>query len=335
LEKRKRNVLIVIYLGKNIEISEYITGGIIMNVFNSITELIGNTPLVRLNKFPKSCNIFVKCEFMNPYSVKDRPVLNIILEAEKKGKIKPGSTLIEATSGNTGMAIAFIAAIRGYKVILCMSEIQSIERRQVLKALGAELVLTPKELGTKGARERMLQILEENPDYFYVAQHFNLDNPGMHYRTTGPELWRDTDGEIDILVAGLGTGGTICGSGKFLKEKKPELKTVAVEPENAPFVAKGIWNMHKIMGISPGFIPDTLSKEYIDEIELVSEEDAFAMCRRLAREEGFLVGISSGSVAVTLERLANKPENAGKTIVGIFPDSGERYLSVEGLFDVS
>ena len=305
-----------------------------MKIYDSLIDLVGNTPLLRLNKFPKTCNLYVKCEFLNPYSVKDRPMLNIILEAEKKGLIKPGSTLIEATSGNTGMAIAFIGALRGYKVILYMSEIQSIERRQVLKALGAELVLTPKELGTKGARERMLEELEKNPDYFYIAQHFNLDNPAMHYRTTGPELWRDTDGQIDILVAGLGTGGTICGSGKFLKEQKPGVRTVAIEPANAPFVKEGVWNMHKIMGLSPGFIPGTLSREFIDEIELVSEEEAFIMCRRLAREEGLLVGISSGSVAVVMERLAKRPENADKTIVGVFADSGQRYLSVEGLFDV-
>jgi len=305
-----------------------------MKIYDSLVDLVANTPLLRLNTFPKGCNVLAKCEFMNPYSIKDRPVLNIILEAEKKELIKPGSTLIEATSGNTGMAIAFIAAIRGYKVILCMSEIQSLERRQILQALGAELILTPKELGTKGAREKMLEILEENPDYFYVAQHFNLDNPAMHYKTTGPELWSDTDGEIDILVAGLGTGGTISGTGKFRKEKKPSLRTVAVEPENAAFVKCGEWNMHKIMGISPGFIPDTLLREYIDDIDLVSEQDAYAMCRKLAKEEGILVGISSGAVAVTLERLASRPENAGKTIVGVFVDTGERYLSVDGLFNV-
>ena len=303
-----------------------------MKVYDSLVDLVGNTPLLRLNKFPKTCNLYVKCEFLNPYSIKDRPMLNIILEAEKKELIKPGSTLVEATSGNTGMAIAFIGALRSYKVILYMSEIQSIERRQVLKALGAELVLTPKEFGTKGAMDRLLEDKKNNPDYFYIAQHFNLDNPAMHYKTTGPELWRDTDGQIDILVAGLGTGGTICGSGKFLKEQKPGLRTVAIEPANAPFVKEGIWSMHKIMGISPGFIPDTLSREFIDEIELVSEEESFAMCRRLAKEEGVLVGISSGSVAVVMERLAKKSENAGKTIVGVFPDTGQRYLSVEGLF---
>ena len=207
-----------------------------MKLYNNMSELVGKTPMVRLHTLSDKAEIYAKCEFLNPFSLKDRPMLNIIEEAEKRGDIKPGATLIESTSGNTGMAIAYIAAIKGYKAILVMSEIQSIERRQVMKALGAEIVLTPKELGTKGAKARMHEIMEENPEYFYVGQHYNLDNPEAHYKTTGPEIWEDTDGKIDIFVAGVGTGGTICGTGKYLKEQNPNVKTVGIEPLEAPFI---------------------------------------------------------------------------------------------------
>ena len=305
-----------------------------MNYANTIADLIGHTPLVKLQKLSTEANLFAKCEFLNPISVKDRPVLNIINVAERNGVIKPGDTLIEITSGNTGMAIAFIAAVKGYKTILVMSEIQSVERRKVMKAFGAELILTPAAEGTVGARKRLQEILKEHPEYFYVGQHQSPANPEAHYLTTGPELWKDTDGKIDILVAGLGTGGTICGTGKYLKEQNQSVQLVAVEPFEAPYISQGIFKPHRIMGTAPGFVPETLDREIIDEIMLIKEDEAFAMCRQLANQEGMLVGISSGAVAHIMRELAKRPENQGKNIVGIFSDSGQRYLSVEGLFDV-
>lgn len=303
-----------------------------MKYYNDITGLIGQTPLLRLSRFAGEYQIFAKCEFMNPLSLKDRPVLQIILDAEAAGKIKPGDTLIEATSGNTGMAVAYVAAIKGYKAILVMSEIQSIERRKVLKALGAELILTPASQGTKGARQRLKEILAEHPEYFYVGQHVNPSNPKAHYLTTGPEIWQDTEGEIDILVAALGTGGTICGAGRYLKEQNPDVQLIAVEPEEAPFISQGKFQPHRMMGTAPGFVPKTLDRDIIDEIFLVSEAQAFETCRRLARLEGMLVGISSGAVAEAARKAALRPENTGKVIVGVFADTGQRYLSVEGLF---
>jgi len=304
-----------------------------MDFAKDLTELIGNTPLLRLGRFAPGHQIFAKCEFLNPLSLKDRPVLEIITRAEESGQIKPGDTLIECTSGNTGMAIASIAAVKGYKAILVMSEIQSIERRQVLKALGAELILTPKDEGTEGARVKMKEIITQHPEYFYIGQHVNPDNPSAHYRNTGPELWEQTGGKIDILVAGLGTGGTICGSGKFLKEKNPGIKTIAIEPSESPYISKGIFRPHRMMGTSPGFVPETIDRDYIDEIFLVSEDEAFESCRRMAKSEGILVGISSGATAHAAIRIAGRDENSGKVIVCIFADTGQRYLSVEGLFD--
>ena len=304
-----------------------------MKYANSMLDLIGNTPLVRLNKLTDNANLFAKCEFMNPFSVKDRPMLNIINEAEKSGKIKPGDTLIEMTSGNTGMALAYIAALKGYTLILCMSAIQSIERRKVMKALGAMLELTDPELGTKGAKVRMNEIRKQHPEYFYVGQHVNMDNPQAHYKSTGPELWKDTDGSIDVLIAGLGTGGTICGAGRYLKEQNPGVRLIAIEPESAPYISQGIFTPHRMMGTAPGFVPETLDRDILDEIMLVSVEDAFAMCRTLAKTEGILVGITSGAVGCALQRAGDLPGNKGKTLVGIFADSGQRYLSVENLFD--
>jgi cysteine synthase A len=265
-------------------------------------------------------------------SVKDRPVLWIIEEAERAGRLKSGGTLIEATSGNTGIAVAWLAAIKGYRTILVMSEIQSIERRKVLQALGAELVLTPAAEGTAGARRRLQEICAQNPDYFYVGQHVNPNNPQAHFESTGPEIWRDTDGAIDILVAALGTGGTICGAGRYLKSKKPAVELIAIEPTESPFISQGIFKPHRIMGTAPGFIPETLDREVIDEIFLISEEEAFSMCRRIARTEGLLVGISSGAVAQASLEIANRPENGDKTIVCVLADTGERYLSVKDLF---
>jgi cysteine synthase A len=303
-----------------------------MQVFNSIKEIIGKTPLLRLGHLAEDRSIYAKCEFMNPISVKDRPVLQIIEDAEEDGRLKPGSTLIEATSGNTGMAVASIAALKGYRAILVMSEIQSLERRKVLQAFGAELVLTPASDGTAGAMHKLKDIMANHPEYFYIGQHVNPSNPKAHYETTGPEIWADTEGKIDILVAGLGTGGTICGAGRYLKERKPDVKTVAIEPKESPYISQGIFHPHRMMGTAPGFVPETLDREVIDEIFLVSEEQAFRMCRKIARREGILVGISSGAVAHAALSIAERPENENKLIVGIFADTGERYLSVEGLF---
>ena len=303
-----------------------------MSAYRSLEDMIGNTPLLRLKRLAEDWEIYAKCEFMNPLSLKDRPVLQIIEDAERSGQLKPGGTLIEATSGNTGMAVACIAAIRGYKAILVMSEIQSLERRKVLKAFGAELVLTPAAEGTKGARRKLKEIMAEHPEYFYVGQHVNPSNPKAHYRGTGPEIWDDTGGRIDILVAGLGTGGTICGAGRYLKERKPEVQLVAVEPEESPFISQGIFRPHRLMGTAPGFEPETLDREIIDEIMLVSEDEAFERCRQLARQEGLLVGISSGAVAAAALEMAQQPKHAGEVIVCIFADTGQRYLSVEGLF---
>jgi cysteine synthase A len=304
-----------------------------MKTCQSFSELIGNTPLLRLARLDTERQVFAKCEFMNPYSIKDRPVRGIIEDAEKKGKLKPGSTLIEATSGNTGIAVAAMATVRGYRAILVMSEIQSQERRQVLRALGAELILTPAAEGTAGARRKLMEIREDNPDYFYVGQHVNLSNPHAHYTTTGPEIWADTDGRVDILVAGLGTGGTLCGAGRFLKEKKPEVELIAVEPEESPYISQGIFKPHQIMGLASGFVPETIDRDLIDEFVLVSEQQAFEACRDLAKREGLLVGISSGAVARAALRVALRPGNRDKIIVGVFPDTGQRYLSVEGLFE--
>ena len=304
-----------------------------MRAYANVMELIGNTPLLRLGRLAKNSRVYAKCEFMNPLSLKDRAVLQIIEDAEADGRLEPGSTLIEATSGNTGMAVAFLAAIKGYKVILVMSEIQSQERRKILKAFGAELILTPASEGTEGARDKLKAIVAIHPEYFYVGQHVNPSNPEAHYQTTGPEIWTDTDGQVDILIAGLGTGGTICGAGRYLKEKKPEIQLVAVEPEESPYISQGIFKPHRMMGTAPGFVPEMLDREIIDEIFLVNEGDAFAMCRRIAAEEGLLVGISSGAGVCAALTLAERPENSKKVIVLIFADTGQRYLSVDGLFE--
>ncbi len=303
-----------------------------MNIARSAVDLVGRTPLLRLERLCPDHEVLAKCEFLNPVSLKDRPVLRIIEDAEREGRLKPGDTLIEATSGNTGMAVAWIAAVRGYRAILVMSEIQSVERRQVMAAFGAEFVLTPASEGTKGAKRRLMEMLEEHPEYFYVGQHQNPSNPEAHYATTGPELWEDTDGRIGALVAGLGTGGTLCGAGRYLKERNSDVRLVAVEPEEAPFVSEGRFQPHKMMGTAPGFMPETVDRRYIDEFALVGEERAFETCRRIARVEGLLVGITSGAAARAALDLAERPEHRGKTIVCVFADTGQRYLSVEGLF---
>ena len=302
-------------------------------ILDDALQAIGCTPLLRLRRYAPDCpaELLAKLELLNPYSVKDRPVLSMIRAAEDEGFLAPGGTLVEATSGNTGMALAMASTIRGYRCILVMSEIQSVERRMVLRALGAELVLTPREGGTKAAREEAKRIARET-GAFYVGQHDNPANPAAHERTTAEELWRDTDGRIDALVAGLGTGGTLCGVARVLKERKPEFQVFGVEPAEAPFISQGVFRPHRLMGTAPGFVPGVLERDLLDEILLVTEEEAFESCRRIAATEGLLVGISSGAAALAARRLAERPEWSGKTIACVFADSGQRYLSVEGLF---
>jgi cysteine synthase A len=302
-----------------------------MRFYNSVCEMIGATPLLRLERLARQQQVYAKCEFTNPLSLKDRVVLQIVEDAEAEGRLAPGDTLIECTSGNTGMAVASLAAIKGYRAVLVMSEIQSLERRKVLRAFGAELVLTPASEGTAGARRRLEEICAAHPDFFYVGQHVNPSNPRAHYLTTGPEIWEDTGGGVDVLVAALGTGGTLCGAGRFLKERKPDVQLVAVEPQESPTISQGVFRPHRMMGTAPGFVPETLDRSLLDEIVLVSEAEAFAMCRRIAREEGLLVGISSGATAHAALQIAEKSENE-RVIVCIFADTGQRYLSVAGLF---
>ncbi|MBK1854311.1 cysteine synthase A [Verrucomicrobiaceae bacterium 5K15] len=303
-------------------------------IYDNLSELIGNTPLLRLNAYAPGANILAKCEFMNPISIKDRPVREIILQAEARGDLHKGDTIIEATSGNTGMALASIGNRLGYRVIIVMSAIQSVERQMVMRALGAELILTPAELGTKGAKAKLDELCAENPDYFYLGQHRNKDNPKAHYQGTGPEIWQATEGKVDLFVAALGTGGTITGTGSYLKEQNPEIQCIAIEPDIAPYISQGKFQPHRIMGTAPGFVPEALDATVIDAFELISEEEAFAACREIAATEGILVGITSGANAAVAKRLAEMPEHAGKTIVCIFCDTGQRYLSVDGLFDV-
>jgi cysteine synthase A len=304
-----------------------------LTVLHDITGAIGNTPLLRLGRFAKGAKaqVLAKLELLNPYSIKDRPVLFMIRAAAERGDLAPGGTIVEATSGNTGMATAMLSSVLGYRCVLVMSEIQSVERRQVLRALGAELVLTPRAGGTKAAREEAKRIAAES-GAFYLGQHDNPANADAHAETTAEELWRDTGGAIDALVSGLGTGGTLCGVARALKPRKPSFRAIGVEPEESPFISQGVFRPHRMMGTAPGFVPGILDRDLLDEIVLVSEADAFEGCRRIARTEGLLVGITSGAAAVAAERIAARPDFEGKTIVCTFCDTGQRYLSVEGLF---
>jgi cysteine synthase len=301
-----------------------------MKTYNNILETIGKTPLVKLNKLAEGTNatLLVKLEARNPGgSVKDRICQSMIAEAEKAGLIKPGATLIEPTSGNTGIGLAMVAAVKGYKLILTMPETMSVERRNLLKAYGAQLVLTPGPDGMGGAIKKAEELITQTPNSFMPQQFKNLANPKIHRETTGPEIWSDTDGKVDIVVAGVGTGGTITGIAQYIKPLKATFKAVAVEPAGSPVLSGGQKGPHKIQGIGAGFKPDVLNLELVDEIFKVTDNDALQTARQLATREGMLVGISSGAAAYAAIEIAKRPENKGKTIVVILPDTGERYLS--------
>ena len=303
-----------------------------MRVYRKITDLIGGTPLLELTNYEKAnelnAKIYAKLEYFNPAgSVKDRIAKAMLDDAEEKGLLKPGAVIIEPTSGNTGIGLASVAASRGYKVILTMPETMSVERRNLLKAYGAELVLTEGAKGMAGAIAKAKELAEQPPNSYIPSQFTNPANPAVHLKTTGPEIWADTDGKVDIFVAGVGTGGTLSGVGAYLKSQNPNVKVVAVEPATSPVLSGGKAGPHKIQGIGAGFVPDTLNTDIYDEILPVQNEDAFATGRALARSEGVLVGISSGAAVFAAAQLAKRPENAGKVIVALLPDTGERYLS--------
>jgi cysteine synthase A len=303
-----------------------------MNIAKDITELIGNTPLVRLNKLTKGCfaSVVAKLEFFNPgSSVKDRIGLSMIVQAEKEGKINKDTIILEPTSGNTGIALAFICAVKGYKLVLTMPETMSLERRQLLSAFGAEIILTSGSGGMSGAVKKAEELAKSDKRYFIPQQFKNEANPEIHRRTTAKEIWEDTDGKVDILVAGVGTGGTITGIAEVIKKKKSALRVIAVEPKDSPVLSGGEPGVHRIQGIGAGFIPQVLNRDIIDEIIQVSDEDALTTARILAKEEGILAGISSGAAAFAALQAAARKENKGKLIVVILPDTGERYLSTE------
>ena len=303
-----------------------------MAIYKSALDLVGNTPLLEVTHFEKDNNleatVLVKLEYFNPAgSVKDRIAKAIIEDAEKTGKLKPDSGIIEPTSGNTGIGLASVAAAKGYRLIITMPETMSVERRNLMKAYGAELVLTDGAKGMKGAIAKANELAEEIPNSFIAGQFTNPVNPATHKATTGPEIWNDTEGKVDIFIAGVGTGGTLSGVGEYLKSKNPDVKIVAVEPATSPVLSKGTAGPHKIQGIGAGFVPDTLNTKIYDEIITVENEDAFATGKAFPKQEGVLVGISSGAALWAAKELAKRPENKGKTIVALLPDTGDRYLS--------
>lgn len=303
-----------------------------MTVYNNITDLVGGTPLLRLNNYLKAdkyyADILAKLEYLNPAgSVKDRIAKAMIDDAEANGNLKEGSVIIEPTSGNTGIGLAAIAASKGYRIILTMPETMSVERRNLLKAYGAELVLTEGSKGMKGAIAKAKELADTIPNSYTPGQFVNPANPKAHFETTGPEIWNDTDGKVDIFVAGVGTGGTISGVGKYLKNRNPDIKIVAVEPAGSPVLSTGVAGSHKLQGIGAGFVPDTLDTSIYDEIITIEDEQAFETGRKLARSEGLLVGITSGAAVYAASILAKRPENEGKIIVALLPDTGDRYLS--------
>ena len=305
-----------------------------MNIRKNVTELIGNTPLLQVSNIMNSENskatILAKLECFNPTSsAKDRPALEMILDAEEKGILKKGSVIIEPTSGNTGIGLAAIGASRGYKVIIVMPDTMSKERVLLTKAYGAEVILTDGKKGMQGSIDEAVKLSKEHESAFIPAQFDNDANPLSHYKTTGPEIWRDTDGKVDILVAGIGTGGTLSGTGKYLKEQNPDIKVVGVEPLSSPLITKGVFSSHGIQGIGANFIPENLDRDIYDEIIDVSDEDAFTFARKMAQQEGVAVGISSGAALFGAIELSKRPENKGKTIVVILTDTGERYLSTK------
>jgi cysteine synthase A len=303
-------------------------------IVDTVTELIGNTPMLRLNRLAAGleAEILAKLEMFNPYSLKDRPALYMIEEAERSGQLAPGGTIVEASSGNAGTALTYIGRLKGYHVVICMSELMSDEHKRQMRALGAELVLTPAELGIRGSREKARELASSLFNAVYMEQHDNPANVQSHRETTAEEIWRDTDGRVDIFVHGLGSCGTMVGVAQALKARKPSLRCIGFEPEGAALISQGEFQPHRLLGIGPGFVPGLLRRELIDEIVTVRQEDAFATCREIAAKEGLLAGITSGASAAVALELARRRENAGKTIVIIFADEGQGYLSVEGLF---
>jgi cysteine synthase A len=303
-------------------------------IVDSLMELIGQTPVLRLNRYGEGAGaaILAKLEMFNPYSLKDRPAAYMIDDAEGSGKLQPGGTLIEASSGNAGIGLTYIGRLRGYHVVICMSELMSDEHKQLLRALGAELMLTPAELGIQGSREKAQELAESLPNSYYLEQHHNPANARSHYETTAKEIWNDLDGNIDFFIHGLGSCGTITGVARALKKRNPALHIIGIEPEGAALISEGKFKAHRLLGIGPGFIPRLYDSGLVDEIITVSEDQAFKACREVAGQEGLLIGITSGASAHVALTLARQPENAGKTICIIFSDAGQGYLSVEGLF---
>lgn len=304
-------------------------------IVDTLTELVGGTPMLRLNRLADGLDaeILAKLEMFNPYSLKDRPAQYLIQDAERSGRLKPGGTIVEASSGNAGVAMTYIGRLKGYRVVICMSELMSDEHKQLLRALGADLVLTPAEDGIRGSREKARELAEALPGAVYMEQHHNPANAQSHRETTAEEIWRDTEGRIDIFVHGLGSCGTMTGVAQALRERKPSLQFIGYEPEGAALMSQGQFQAHRLLGIGPGFVPGLFDRELMDDIVTVRVDDAFAACRQIAAREGLLVGITSGASAHVALDLARRPENAGKTIVIVFADAGQGYMSVDGLFE--